>query len=114
MKRNILNVLTVGLLMTLPVALSAQDQEKDKKGRVVTRQANQQKRIAKGVKSGELTGKEAVKLERKEAKLAKEIRKDRKDGPGLTPKERAKIEKKQDKLSREIAKEKHDKQVQKQ
>jgi hypothetical protein len=78
--------------------------------RPAQRQKNQQHRIHQGVRSGELTGKEAAKLEAKEAKLHKEIRRDRQDGPGLTDKERVKIEKKQDKLSREIAKEKHDRQ----
>lgn len=72
------------------------------------RQKRQQERIAQGVKSGELTPKETAKLERKEARLHKQIVKDRKDGGGLTPKERAKIDAKQDKLSREIYKEKHD------
>ena len=74
------------------------------------RQKNQQKRINQGVKSGELTKKEVLKIEAKEAKLHREIRKDRRDGGGLTPKERAKINKKQNKLSKEIYKDKHDKQ----
>ena len=78
---------------------------------VKDRQKVQQGRIKQGVRSGELTKKEAVKIEKKEAKLHQEIKKDRADGPGLTPKERVKIDRKQDKLSREIAKEKHDKQA---
>ena len=49
-----------------------------------------------------------LKLEAKEAKLHREIKRDRKDGGGLTLKERAKIDAKQDKLSRQIYKEKHD------
>ncbi len=81
--------------------------------RPAQRQRNQQKRIAGGVESGELTAKETARLERKEARLHKEIRKDRKDGAGLTPKERLKIEKKQDRMSREIYKEKHDAQTHK-
>ena len=76
------------------------------------RQRAQQKRINQGVNSGELTNKEAIKLERREAKLNREIRKDRADGGGLTAKERAKIDRKQDKLSEKIAKEKHDNQKQ--
>ena len=72
------------------------------------RERTQQGRIAEGVKSGELTKKEAVKLEKKEAKLHREIQRDRKDGPGLTAKERLKIENKQDRLSRQVYKQKHD------
>ena len=75
---------------------------------VASRQKAQNARINEGVRSGELTKKEAAKLKRKEAALHREIRQDRKDGPGLTPAERAKIDHKQDKLSREIAKDKHD------
>lgn len=74
------------------------------------RQKKQQKRIHQGVKTGELTKQEALKLEAKEAKLHRQIRKDRKDRGGLTPKERAQINKKQNKLSKEIYKDKHDKQ----
>ena len=81
-------------------------------GQVKKREKAQQKRIKKGVKDGELTNKEAAKLEAKEAELHREIKKDRKDGPGLTPRERAKINRKQDKLSREIYNEKHDAQKQ--
>ena len=80
--------------------------------RPAARQKTQQKRIAEGVKSGELTKKETLKLEKKEAKLHRQIRKDRADGGGLTAKERAKIERKQDKLSEQIYKEKHDNQTQ--
>ena len=77
------------------------------------REKRQQERINDGVKDGELTKKEALKLEKKEAQLHREIKKDRKDGGGLTKKERAKIHAKQDKLSRQIAKQKHDKQKRK-
>jgi hypothetical protein len=76
--------------------------------RPAQRQKNQQKRIDQGVKSGELTRKEAVKLEAREAKLHRDIKRDRKDGGGLTVKEKAKIEARQDNISADIAKEKHD------
>ena len=82
-------------------------------GEVRSRQKKQQARIADGVKDKELTARETVKLERKEAQLQRQIHRDRVDGGGLTPKERAKIDKKQDKLSREIYKEKHDNQTRK-
>ena len=59
-------------------------------------------------RAGNSPKKEALKLEKKQAQLHREIKKERKDGGGLTAKERAKIHKKQDKLSRQIAKEKHD------
>ena len=78
--------------------------------KIKDREKSQQDRIDQGVKSGELTKKEALKLEAQEAKLHREIKKDRKDGGGLTAKERVKIHKKQDNLSKKIYKQKHDKQ----
>jgi hypothetical protein len=76
------------------------------------RQRTQQKRIGTGVESGQLTAREAARLERKEARLNREIRKDRKDGGGLTARERRKINRRQDRMSRDIYRQKHDKQVQ--
>lgn len=81
--------------------------------RPAERQKEQQKRIVKGVKSGELTKHEAKEIEAKERKLHREIKKDRADGPGLTAKEKAKIEAQQDAVSADIAKQKHDAQKQK-
>jgi hypothetical protein len=78
--------------------------------RIEKRREAQQARIAQGVKSGELTARETAKLEAKEAKLNRAIRKDRRDGGGLTAKERVKIEKAQDKMSRDIYRQKHDRQ----
>jgi hypothetical protein len=74
------------------------------------RERRQQQRIHEGVKSGELTKKEAAKLERQEAQLHRQIQRDRVDGGGLSAKERAKAHKKQNNLSRKISREKHDKQ----
>ena len=76
------------------------------------REKRQQERIAQGVKSGELTPKETAKIERKEAKLNREIKRDRADGGGLSPQERAKITRQQNRTSREIYREKHDNQTQ--
>ncbi len=81
-------------------------------GQIKKREKRQQKRVNQGVKSGELTKKEALKIEKEEAKLHRKIEKNRKDGPGLTPKERAKAHQEQDKLSRQIYKQKHDGQQQ--
>jgi tellurite resistance protein len=71
------------------------------------RQANQEARIQQGVKSGELTPKEAAKLEKGQAKVQAAEDKAKADGK-VTPKERAKLAKKQNRESRKIYKEKHD------
>lgn len=77
---------------------------------IAERERAQQARIRQGVASGELTRKEALKLERKEARLHRQLRRDRIDGGGLTPKERTRIQRRQDTLSRQIYREKHDNQ----
>jgi len=79
--------------------------------RVDARQANQEARIQQGVQSGQLTGKEAAKLEAGQAKVEKKEAKAKADGV-VTKKERAKLAKAQDKQSKKIRKQKHDKQKQ--
>ncbi|RYZ41236.1 MAG: hypothetical protein EOO71_12780 [Myxococcaceae bacterium] len=100
MKRNGLGMLAAVLGMT--VALPAVAAEADR------RQVNQQQRIHQGVRSGELTGREAVRLERQNNALQREIRRDRRDDGHLDAAERARIDAKQDALSRRIARQKHD------
>ena len=73
------------------------------------RQANQQARIAEGVESGQLTPRETARLERKEAKIRREIRRDRAaNGGTLTPAEKAKINREENRTSRQIYRAKHD------
>jgi hypothetical protein len=71
------------------------------------RQRNQQERIAAGVRSGELTGREAWTLERKEARVAELERRLKGDGV-LTPAERARLQLELNELSKEIYQQKHD------
>ena len=97
--RKLFAVATLGILLGSGIGFAENIKKREKR---------QQDRIDQGVKSGELTKKEALKLEKKEAELHRKIKKDRKDGEGLTAKERAKIHQKQNKLSRQIAKQKHD------
>ena len=72
------------------------------------RQANQQARIAEGVESGQLTPGETARLERREAKTRREIRRDRAaNGGKLTPAEKARINREENRTSREIYRAKH-------
>jgi hypothetical protein len=72
---------------------------------------NQQHRIQEGKQSGQLTQKEAAKLEKKEQRLQNIIARDMFDGGGLSAREKNKIDRLQDKLSNSIYKQKHDKQT---
>jgi hypothetical protein len=72
------------------------------------RQANQQARIAEGVKSGQLTPHETARLERKEAKIRREVRRDRAaNGGKLTAAEKARVNRQEDRTSRQIDRAKH-------
>lgn len=77
--------------------------------RIDKRQANQERRIEQGEKSGALTQKEAAKLERDQAHIQKMESKATADGK-VTRKERVRMEKAQDRESRRIYRQKHDKQ----
>ena len=74
------------------------------------RQVKQQKRIAQGVRSGELTRPEARRLERNAARIHRSIKRDRRDGGEFTPRERAKAQRKLKRQSRAIYRQKHDNQ----
>jgi predicted nucleic acid-binding protein len=90
-------LIAAGLMIT---SLSAQE--------ILKRKENQQDRIAQGVKSGELTAGETANFEHKEARVNREIRRDRaQNGGTLTPKERRKVNRQQNRLSRQIYRDKH-------
>jgi len=73
---------------------------------VTQRDVNQQQRIEQGLQSGQLTTREAGKLEKDEAHVDKLEQRDLKDGK-LTPKETARINAAQNRLSNQIARDKH-------
>ena len=76
------------------------------------RAERQQKRIAQGVASGQLTPKETARLERQEARIDKDIAKAEADGK-ITKREAGKIEREQNRESRRIKRQKHDAQTRK-
>jgi len=95
------------LAAVLGVSMAAGAAEVDR------RERRQQERIAEGVRSGELTPRETARLERKEARIHREIERDRAaNGGTLTPAERRRINRQQIRVSRQIYREKHDAQHQ--
>jgi len=108
MKTFIAGFLTAGLFVgTMAAAQEA------KEPRVEVRKENQQKRIAQGVKSGQLTAGETANLEKKEVAINKEVRADRAaNGGKLTPAERRRVNAQQNKVSAKIYKDKHNAAVQ--
>jgi hypothetical protein len=79
--------------------------------RIHQRKENQQQRIGQGVESGQLTAGETARLEGRETRLNREIRRDRASGGGLSPHERAQIDRQQNRLSRQIYRDKHNNRV---
>jgi hypothetical protein len=77
--------------------------------RIDQRQANQEKRIDQGIASGELTRREARRLERQQTAINQAEDKAKADGSVTAP-ERRRLAKAQNHASRSIARQKHDRQ----
>jgi hypothetical protein len=81
-------------------------------GRADRRAVRQQERINQGINSGQLNGREAARLEKREAKIDGQIAADRAaNGGHLTPAERRQINREQNHTSRAIFNQKHDAQT---
>lgn len=83
---------------------------KPKVFQVNKRQENQQKRIYQGIASGELTRREAARLEQNQREIYRDERRYRRSGDGLSNRERVKLAHEQNQASRSIYRQKHDEQ----
>ena len=97
------------VIAALPGFAAAQAPDTKSTPRIDKRQAEQQKRIDEGVKSGQLTDKEAKRLQKGQQRVEKMEDKAMADGK-MTKKERARIEHAQDQQSKKIHRERQDKQ----
>lgn len=100
-------IVTISLLALASVQAQAQTATPN----VSKRQVHQQKRIAEGVRSGELTARETVTLERQEAKIQADKRAAKADGV-VTSTERAKLQAEENRVSRHIRNKKHNQRTQ--
>lgn len=73
------------------------------------REANQERRIEQGEQSGQLTNREAARLERREARLDRHEAKAEADGK-VTGQERRELRREENRDSRAIYRQKHDRQ----
>lgn len=105
---SIMKSTIVALLVVLSVG-SVWSQTKTP--RVDRRERRQQARIQEGVKSGELTGKEATKLEVQQGKIQADEMKAKADGT-ISPAERMKLKREQNRANRNIYRKKHNKPAQ--
>jgi len=76
----------------------------------VQRDVNQQNRIEQGLQSGQLTTREAGKLEREETKVERDQSKAMQDGK-LSPAEKARLAREQNNVSRDIARDRNNAQT---
>lgn len=97
------------MLAALPAVALAQSSGTTSTPRIDQRQETQQKLIEQGVQSGQLTGKEAARLQKGQAKVQKMEDTAMKDGT-MTNKERQRIERAQDQQDWKIYREKRNKQ----
>jgi hypothetical protein len=98
------------VIAAMPPAAIAQTSDTTSTPRIDKRQVNQEKRIDKGVQSGQLNKKETARLEKGQERVQKAENKAMADGK-MTKQERAHIEHMQDQQSKNIYREKHDKQT---
>ena len=96
------------MLVALPAAALAQSSGTSSTLRIDQRQETQQQLIEHGAQSGQLTPKEAARLQKGQAKVKKMEDKAMQDGT-LTDKERRRIQRAQDKEDRKIYREKSNK-----
>lgn len=103
------NLIITGALF-LMVGLASQTataQQTSAPKTIKQQQIREQQRIHQGVKSGELTKKEAVRLEAQQAKIRQDKRIAKADGV-VSPAERTTIKQEQRKASQNIHQQKHD------
>lgn len=95
-------LVTLSLFFAFSLAVSAQT----KTTLVNKREKNQKQRIAQGVKSGKLGGKETAKLLKQQAEIRRAEHKAKKDGT-VTLKERARLHRELNEASRNIRRKKN-------
>ncbi len=108
MKKSLLTILSAILLFSLTsIALAQDGNPANNTPNINKRQHNQQKRINQGVKSGELTRREAHRARTEQAAVQAEKKVAKADGV-VTKRERRAIQHDQNRASKDIYKQKHD------
>ncbi len=106
MKKEYVIILAVSAFLAAPAFAGSTDDPV-----IQRRQKHQEGRIEQGERSGQLTGREAARLERGQDKIGRDESRAKADGK-ITPKERRKLRREQNRASRQIFREKHDGQTQ--
>lgn len=109
--KKIISLIFGALILTIGLSIDSLAQTKKAHSwSVNSRESRQQKRIYRGVKSGELTARETYRLERQQAQLRRTEARYRASGNGLSWREKYRLEHKLNQSNRSIYRQKHDKQ----
>jgi hypothetical protein len=107
MKKQI-GMILASLAIVVGLSFVANAQTRSRHMGIEARQAEQQRRINQGIESGQLTPREAARLEAQQARIEQLENRLRSDGDGLSPSERARLQRDLNRASRAIYREKHD------
>ena len=105
MKRILLSLAALAVVSAAPLAAQAAPWQS-----INQRQANLEQRIDQGVRKGDLTRNEAVRLRSQFRELTQLEHQYRRSGGGLSARERQDLDRRFDRLSRQVMAEKHDRQ----
>lgn len=105
--KKLLTPATLVVAFACPLAAQAQTNCHHPRG-INTRQHNEQGRIRQGVRSGELTRREAARLEAEQARIRVNEAYARRSGGEFTAQERARVQRQLNRASKDIYRQKHD------
>ena len=108
--KRVTTLIFAALIIALGFSADTFAQTKHRPRSINNRQQHQQKRIVRGVKSGELTAKETYRLGREQYQIRRMETRFRRSGDGLSWREKYKLQRELNQSSRHIYKQKHDKQ----
>ncbi len=108
--RRITTLIFASIVIAFGFSADAFAQTKSGPRNINNRQAYQQKRIVRGVKSGELTAWETHRLGREQYQIHRMETRFRHSGEGLSNRERYRLQRELNQSSRHIYRQKHDRQ----
>lgn len=108
--KRITTLIFAALIIALGFSADTFAQTKYRPRSINNREQRQQKRVVRGVKSGELTARETYRLEREQYQIRRLESRFRRSGDGLSNRERYRLQRELNQSSRHIYKQKHDKQ----
>jgi hypothetical protein len=110
MKKQIGMILAAAIFV-IGFSIVTNAQEYRRHHSINAREARQERRIYQGIESGQLTQREALRLDREQDRVESLEARYRRTGDGLSPRERMRLERDLNRTSRDIYRQKHDKQM---